>query len=112
MLALMSGPVYAWLSGLATSAAAGGGEESLKGVLQSTFSALAGLARLLMPAALLMFAGAAALGFFFWLGQTTLTLAFAATERVCAVRGRDRQLVDFAELLGERLAAKPSQSRD
>jgi len=52
------------------------------------------------------FAGAAALGFFFWLGQTTLTLSFAATERVCAVRGRDRQLVDFADLLGERLAVR------
>jgi hypothetical protein len=75
-------------------------------VLLACFSAIAHLARLFVPAAWLLAAGAAALLVFFWLGRTTLTLAFAATERACAVRGRDRQLTEFAELLAERLAQR------
>jgi hypothetical protein len=112
VLALLSGPLQSWMHSLAASAGAGSGDDSLRGVLVSVFSALAALARLLMPLALLMFAAAAALGFLFWMGQTTLTLAFAAAERACAVRGRDRQLVDFAELLAERLVARPAQARE
>jgi hypothetical protein len=105
VLALLSGPLQSWMQALAAKVAASGGG-SLESVLLACFNALAALARLFMPLALLLFAAAAALVFFFWLGQTTLRLSFAATERVCAVRGRDRQLVEFAELLGERLAAR------
>jgi hypothetical protein len=106
ILAALSGPLQAWMHALAESAQKGSGDESIKSALLGSFQAIRQLARLFMPVALLMFAGAAALAFFFWLGQTTLRLSFAATERVCAVRGRDRQLVDFADLLGERLAAR------
>ena len=106
VLAALSSPLQSWMHALAAKVAAAGGGESLEAVLQASFSAIGALARLLVPVAWLLFAGAAALGFFFWLGQTTLTLSFAATERVCAVRGRDRQLVDFADLLGERLAVR------
>ena len=105
-LALLSGPLQSAMNALAGKVAAGAGGESLESILLVSFNALAALARLFMPVALLMFAGAAALVVFFWLGQTTLTLAFAATERACTVRGRDRQLVDFAELLAERLAGR------
>jgi hypothetical protein len=94
------------MSELAAKVAASAGRESLEAVLIAVFGALAQLARLLFPLALLLGAGAIALLVFFWIGHTTLTLAFAATERACAVRGRDPQLVDFADLLGERLAAR------
>jgi hypothetical protein len=106
ILALLSGPLQSGMQALAASSAAGGGDDSIKSVLLASFNAAAALARLLKPLAFLLFCGTVALGFFFWLGQTTLRLAFAATERVVAVRGRDRQLQDFAELLGERLAAR------
>ena len=86
--------------------AASAGRESLEAVLLAVFAALGHLARLMFPLALLMAAGAIALVVLFWIGQTTLTLAFAATERMCSVRGRNRQLEDFAELLGEHLAGR------
>lgn len=106
VLGALSSPLQSWMQVLTAKVAAAGGGDSLESVLRASFSAIAALARLLVPVAWLLCAGAAALAFFFWLGQTTLTLSFAATERVCAVRGRDRQLVDFADLLGERLAVR------
>ena len=39
-------------------------------------------------------------------GVTTLTLSFAAVERVYPVRGRNRYLVEFAQTVAERLAAR------
>lgn len=106
VFALASGPLRAWMMELAGKFAAGAGRESLEAVLLGTFSVLAQLARLLFPIALMLAAAAVALLVFFWLGQTRLTLAFAATERVCAVRGRDLRLFDFADALHERLAAR------
>jgi len=106
LFAVTSGPLQSWMTDLSAKVAASAGRESLEAVLVAVFGAMAQLARLLMPLALILGAGAVALLVFFWLGHTTLTLAFAATERVCAVRGRDPQLVDFADLLGERLAAR------
>jgi len=106
LFAVVSGPLQSWMADLAAKVAASEGRESLEAVLVAAFGAMAQLARLLMPLALALAAGAFALLVFFWLGHTTLTLAFAATERACAVRGRDPQLMDFADLLGERLAAR------
>jgi hypothetical protein len=106
LLALVSAPLQAWMTDLASKVASSAGRESLEAVLIAVFGAIGQLARMLFPTALLLAAGAVALLVFFWIGHTTLTLAFAATERVCAVRGRDPQLVDFADLLGERLAAR------
>jgi uncharacterized Tic20 family protein len=106
VFAALSGPLQAWMAELASKVAASAGRESLEAVLFAAFGAIGQLARLLMPLAVMLAAAAIALLFFFWLGQTTLTLAFAATERACAVRGRDPRLVDFADLLGERLAAR------
>jgi hypothetical protein len=106
LLDSISGPLQSWMAELAAKVGASGGRESLESALVAVFTALGALARAMVPVALLLFAGAAALVFFFWLGQTLLTLSFAATERVCAVRGRDRSLFDFAELLAEQLAAR------
>jgi hypothetical protein len=105
VLAALSGPLQSWMQALAAGVPPGTGD-SLASVLNACFNAISALARLFRPIAFLLFGGAVALAFFFWLGQTVLRLAFAATERVVAVRGRDRQLVEFAELLGERLAAR------
>jgi len=105
-LATVSGPLRSWMLELAGKVAANAGRESIEAVLLAAFNALAQLARLLFPLALLLGAGALALLAFFWLGQTALTLAFAATERVCVVRGRDLRLFDFAEALHELLAAR------
>ena len=80
--------------------------DSLDSVLHGVFNALGTLASLLPAIAAALAAGAVALLAFFWIGRTTLTLAFAATERHCPVRGRDRRLFEFAEALGERLALR------
>jgi len=112
VLASVSGP----LQGLANAAAAevvehaktnaGGG---IPGVLIATFRALGGLAALMPAAAAALGACAAALAAFYWLGLTTLTLSFGATERVYAVRGRDRVLQEFAESVGRELAELPAR---
>jgi hypothetical protein len=82
------------------------GRESLDGVLLASFSALAGLSRMLSPIAAVLGAVAAALVGLFWLGSSRLTLCFGAIERSYAVRGRNRELIGFAEAVAERLAAR------
>lgn len=106
ILASLSGPLSSWMAALAGKLTAAPEREGLENVLVAAFSAIGALARLMMPVAVLLAGGALALAVLFWIGRTTLTLAFAATERACAVRGRDHRLFDFAEALGERLAAR------
>jgi hypothetical protein len=106
ILGALSAPLAAWMQALQAKVSASGTGESLESVLSASFSAIAHLARLFVPVAWALAAGAAALLVFYWLGRTTLTLAFAATERACAVRGRDRRLMDFAELLADQLARR------
>jgi len=110
VLAFLSGPLQAWMHGLAAKVSAGGGNESMESVLLASFNALAALARLFMPVAMLMFAGAAGLAIFFWLGKTTLTLSFAATGRPYSVRGRNQLLFQFAEAVAEQLAARQERA--
>ena len=74
-------------------------------VLLASFAAIGSLARLLFPLAGVLAAIAVALLVFFWLGHTTLTLSFAATERAFAVTGRNPFLVQFAEAVADQLAA-------
>jgi len=107
ILASVSGPLRSGIAALASEIKEHAGRESLDALLLATFSALGGLARLLSPLAAVLSAIAVALLAFFWLGQTTLTLSFAAVERAYAVLGRNRFLVEFAETLAERLAEKP-----
>lgn len=105
-LGAVSAPLDGWMQALQAKVQAGGSGESLESVLAACFSAVAHLARLFVPVAWLLAALAALLLALFALGRTTFTLAFAATERACAVRGRDRRLQDFAELVAERLAER------
>ena len=108
VLASISSPLRNWMADLAAKVGASGGRESLDSVLIAGFTAFGNLARLLSPAAAFLAAAGVALLVVFWLGRTSLTLAFAATERSCSVRGRDSRLVEFAELVGEQLAARKS----
>ena len=104
-LALLSGPLQAWMQHLSEEARKGG-SESLGAILIAAFGAIQHLARLFVPVAAALFAGSAALLFVFWFGRTALTLAFAATERVCAVRGRNPLLFQFADSVADQLAAR------
>jgi len=106
ILALVSGPLQNGAASLAAGIKEHAGRESLDGVLLASFSALGALARLLAPLAAVLTAIAVALLVFFMLGQTILTLSFAAVERAYAVRGRNRFLFEFAETLAEQLAAR------
>jgi uncharacterized Tic20 family protein len=108
VFAVVSGPLQAWMVDLASKVAASAGRESLEAALVAAFGALAQLARLLFPLALVVAAAAAALLVFFWIGHTTLTLSFAAAERAFPVRGRNPLLVQFAEAVAEQLAAPRS----
>ena len=106
VLAAISGPLQGGIAALAAGVKEHAGRESLDAVLLASFSALGGLARLLSPLAAVLTAGAVALLVFFWLGLTTLTLSFAAAERVFPVRGRNLYLVQFAEAVAAQLAAR------
>lgn len=105
-LAAVSLPLQRWIAGAVAKFGDPARPESLDSVLHGVFNALGALASLLPALAAAAAAGAVALLAFFWIGRTTLTLAFAATERVCAARGRDHRLFEFAEALGERVAAR------
>ena len=105
-LAAASGPLQAWLAATVTNIGEHARRESLDAVLVAVFRVLGGVASILPGLAAALAAAAAALLAYFWLGTTTLTLAFAATERASAVQGRDLRLFEFAEALSERIAAR------
>lgn len=105
-LAAAAGPLLGWSSSAAAKIAEHARKESLDAVLLAVFSAIVGFARMLPTIATALGAIAAALALVFVLGRTTLTLSFAAVERAYAVRGRNRPLIEFAEVLGEQLAAR------
>ena len=105
-LAVIAGPLQRWIAGTVAKFGDPARPESLDALLHGVFDALGGLAALLPAIAAVFAVGAVVLLVFFWLGTTILSLAFAATERSHAVRGRDRRLVEFAELVCDQLAAR------
>lgn len=72
--------------------------------LEAMFRALEALATALPFIAVVLVAGGAALAGLGWRGRTVLTLTVQGGERTYAVRGHDHQLMEFAQLAGERLA--------
>jgi hypothetical protein len=81
---------------------------SAQGVARTLFSlfrVVEMIAALLPALALACALGGAALGVLGWRGSTTLSLILAGAERLYSVRGRDTLLLDFAELVSERLMA-------
>lgn len=104
VLAALSGPLQGWFASLAARTAGDGSH--IEAVLLTIFNALGALARLLPKVAAVLGAIAAALAAVFVLGRTTFTLAFAATERAFSKLGRNRRLIEFAEILGTHLAER------
>jgi hypothetical protein len=105
-LALIAAPLQGWIGAAASKLGDPARRESLDAVLVGVFNALGGFASLLPALAAALAAAAAALLVYFWLGTTVLTLAYAATERSFAVRGRNRSLFDFAHAVAGQLAAR------
>ncbi len=99
----VSGPLRELAAGAAAEVA---GAQAIAEVLRSALRAAEALASLLSVAAFACFAGGAAMIVFGWIGTTTLVLMLPAAERAFPVRGQNRLLVDFAELLAERVAQR------
>ena len=99
----IAGPLGRWFAGFASKMTDG---SQLEAVLLTVFNALVALARMLPLIALAIGALALALAAFFVIGRTTFTLAFAATERAFSKLGRNRRLIEFAEILGAHLAER------
>jgi hypothetical protein len=97
------GSVAAQSAGDMASAGAQGVAKALYGL----FRFLEGVASVLPALALGCALGGAALGIYGWRGATILTLALGGAERVYWVRGRDTLLLDFAEMVSERLTSLP-----
>ena len=106
ILAAMAAPLRGWIAAAASKVGDPARRESLDAALLSVFNALGGLASVLPVLAAALAAAAAALLVYFWLGATVMTLAFAATQRSYAVRGRNRFLLDFAHTVAVQLAAR------
>jgi len=110
VLVLVGPPLQEWSNAaLAEVAERAGTEAAASGVpavLRGAFRMLGRLGGFLPTLAALLAAAAALLGALFWLGATTLTLSFAATERAFAVFGRSRRLFNFAEDLVEQLTQR------
>lgn len=101
LLIAIAGP----LSGAAAEAAAEiNGTHSVAKLLRGTLLFLGALASILPAAGVASLLGGGALAAFGWIGTTTLVLSLPVAERAYPVRGQNRTLVDFAELLAERVA--------
>lgn len=101
LLFAVSGP----LSGAAAEAAAEiNGAHAVAKLLRGTLLALGAVASVLPAAGVACLLGGGALAAFGWIGTTTIVLSLTASDRAYAVRGQNRPLVDFAELLAERVA--------
>ena len=107
-LAAISVPLQNWIGTIASKFGDPARRESLDAMLYAVFNALSGFASMVPGIAAALAVTAIALLVLFWLGATVLTLAFAATERNYAVRGRNRQLIDFAHVVAEQLARRGS----
>lgn len=103
ILLAIAAPIGSVAHGAAQEMAASG-----QGVARTlyTFFRFVEMIAALLPAGALGFAlGGAALSVLGWRGSTTLTLFLCGSERAYCVRGRDTLLLDFAELVGQRLMA-------
>lgn len=99
----VSGPLHSLAVGTAAEVAGG---QSIGEVLRGALRAVEAFAALLPVAAFACFAGGAAMIVFGWIGTTTLVLMLPAAERAYPVRGQNRALLDFSEMLAERVAQR------
>jgi hypothetical protein len=106
LLLAIAGPLGS-LAAESASDMASGGSQGVAKALYALFRFLEGVASVMPAAALACALGGAALAIYGWRGTTTLTLTLGGAERIYRVRGRDTLLLDFAEMVSERLAALP-----
>lgn len=105
VLALLLFLLFRPLGDLAARAAAEiTGAQSVAELLRSVLYGVGALASLMPVAGAACVLGGGALIAFGWIGDTALVLMLPAGERVYAVRGESRMLLDFADLLAERTA--------
>jgi hypothetical protein len=71
--------------------------------LQILFKFFSAVASVLPASALASFLGGIALGVFGWRGSTVLSVSLSGTERAFVSSGQNKLLIDFSELVGERL---------
>lgn len=107
VLLALAGPLGSLAAESASDMASGGTTQGAARALYALFRFLEGVASVMPAAALACALGGAALGILGWRGTTALTLALGGAERVYRVRGRDTLLLDFAEMVSERLATLP-----
>jgi len=98
----ISGPLGAFAGGAAADVG-GAATQGVARALLMLFRFFEAAASLLPALALASALGGAALGVLGWRGSTVLSMSLAGTERAYASRGQDKLLLDFAELVGERL---------
>ena len=104
LLLAIAGPLGS-LAAQSAADMASGGAQGVARALYGLFRFLEGLASVLPALALACALGGAAAAIYGWRGTTALTLTLGGSERVYSVRGRDTLLLDFAEMVSERLAA-------
>ena len=103
LLLALSAPLGSFAHGAAQEMGANG--QGVARALYSLFRFTEFLAAVLPALALAGAIGGAMLGVLGWRGSSTLTLSLGGAERAYSVRGRDKQLLDFAEMAAERLMA-------
>jgi len=110
VLALVALVLFAISGPLATLATEAAGEVngtgSIAHLLRATLIFLGAVASILPAVGLACLIAGGALAAFGWIGATTLAVALPAGEREFGVRGRNRTLVDFSDLLAERVAGR------
>lgn len=99
----VSGPLGAFAGGAADDIAGAAGSQGVARALQLLFRFMELGASLLPAVSIALAIGGGALVAHGWRGSTVLALTLAGTERVWASRGQDKLLLDFAELVGDRL---------
>jgi len=99
LLLALAAPLGSFAHGAAQELAANG----VARVLYSLLRFAEFVATVLPALALAGVIGGAMLAVLGWRGSTTLTLALGGAERAYSARGRDKQLLDFAEMAAERL---------
>jgi len=101
LLLAIAAPIGSVAHGAAQEMAASG--QGVARALYGLFRFIEMVAALLPALALACALGGAALVVLGWRGSTTVTLLLSGAERAYSVRGRDTLLLDFAELVNERL---------
>lgn len=106
LLLAISSPLSTFASAAAADISSAGTQGVARGLL-AFFGLLEAIASVLPALAAACVLGGATLAVLGWVGKTILTVALPGAERVFATRGRDARLLDFSEVLSERMMALP-----